>query len=64
MVNQDGCTLCGGTDDEGLVLLCDTCDRAYHAHCVGFVGPLKGDWCCHACVQAASGAYEVETRSA
>jgi len=41
--------LCGGADDEGLVLLCDTCNLPYHAQCVGFEGPVLGDWLCPRC---------------
>ena len=43
------CALCGGADDEGLVLLCEDCNRPIHAHCVGFEGPVLGDWLCHLC---------------
>ena len=43
----------GATGDlifgEGLILLCDGCDKAIHAHCVSFRGPLHGDWLCSAC---------------
>ena len=27
------CVLCDGGDDEGLVLLCEICDKPVHAHC-------------------------------
>ena len=40
---------CGGADDEGLVLLCDTCNLPYHAQCVGFEGPVLGGWLCPRC---------------
>ena len=43
------CALCGGADDEGLVLLCEDCNRPVHAHCVGFEGPVLGDWLCPKC---------------
>ena len=43
------CVSCGGADDEGLVLLCDTCNLPYHAQCVGFEGPVLGDWLCPKC---------------
>ena len=47
--STDPCRACGGGDDEGLVLLCDECHTPYHAHCVGFKGPLLGDWFCKGC---------------
>ena len=43
------CVLCDGGEDEGLVLLCDDCDKPVHAHCVGFAGPVEGDWLCGEC---------------
>lgn len=45
------CCVCHGMDDEGLVLQCDTCDAAYHAHCHWPMKttPLLGDWHCFAC---------------
>ena len=45
------CVVCGGGDDEDLVLLCDgpTCNRPFHARCVGFQGPVQGDWLCADC---------------
>ena len=43
------CVLCDGGDDQGLVLLCDDCDKPVHAHCIGFVGPVEGDWLCGEC---------------
>ena len=44
MPRCDPCVICQGGDDEGLVLLCDgVCDRAFHAHCVGFKGKVEAD---------------------
>ena len=34
----DSCLECGGGDEDGLVLLCDKCNAAHHAHCIGFDG--------------------------
>ena len=50
--NDAPCVICGGGDDEGLVLLCDQCDNPHHAHCVGFEGTLQGDWLCPSCEDA------------
>lgn len=48
--DEPPCVVCGGSDDEGLVLLCDgPCDRPFHAHCAGFQGPVEGDWTCADC---------------
>ena len=43
------CQACGGGDDEGLVLLCDQCNLPVHAQCVGFEGPVLGEWLCATC---------------
>eukprot|EP00966_Prymnesium_polylepis_P106965 2477008-Prymnesium_polylepis.1 len=43
------CVRCLGGDDEGLVLVCESCDDAYHATCVGFGAPLEGNWLCGPC---------------
>ena len=43
------CVHCAGDDTCGLILLCDVCDKAIHAHCCGFRGPLLGDWLCADC---------------
>ena len=47
------CCICDGGDDEGLILLCEECNMPYHAHCVGYDGPVLGDWDCPACRQEA-----------
>ena len=43
------CAVCGGGDDEGLMLHCDVCNVPLHAHCVGFTKKLEGDWLCSEC---------------
>ena len=43
------CKICGGNDSDGLMLQCDICNLPYHATCVGFEGPLEGDWLCLQC---------------
>ena len=43
------CVECGGGDDEGLVLLCEECDKPVHARCVGFAGPVENGWLCGEC---------------
>ena len=40
---------CDVCDVEGLILLCDGCNLPLHAHCVGFAGPVEGDWFCGTC---------------
>ena len=47
--NTDPCVACGGDDDDGLILLCDKCNHAYHDFCVGFQEKLLGDWLCPSC---------------
>lgn len=47
---QVKCTVCNGTADESLLLLCDLCDSPWHTYCVGlgFTVP-EGDWYCRDC---------------
>ena len=49
----DPCVLCRAFNDEGLVLVCDDCDAAYHAHCVGFKGGLEAGRFCPNCDEPA-----------
>lgn len=51
--SMKNCIVCDGGDDEGLVLMCDVCDDAYHATChmPAKVTPLLGDWLCHVCTR-------------
>ena len=47
------CVVCGGGDDEDLVLMCDgPCDRSFHTSCVDFQGSVDGDWFCVDCGNA------------
>merc|ERR1711871_934022 len=47
----DVCPVCGSSDDEPNLLLCDECDQAYHIYCLD--PPLsqapKEDWYCRSC---------------
>jgi hypothetical protein len=43
------CEMCDGDDTAGKILLCDLCSLPVHAHCVGFTGPVEGDWFCNGC---------------
>ena len=46
------CSVCSKGDDEHYMLLCDSCDDAFHTYCL--IPPLetipKGDWRCPRCV--------------
>ena len=45
------CTVCRSGHDEDRIILCDTCERGFHIHCL--LPPLpevpEGDWFCPAC---------------
>jgi hypothetical protein len=49
------CPICGDSDQEDVLLLCDACDAPYHTHCVGLDGVPSGHWFCMEC--ADEGAY-------
>ncbi|KAH9306334.1 hypothetical protein KI387_010738, partial [Taxus chinensis] len=44
------CLECHEAGDDGLLLLCDLCDSAYHTYCVGLGRAVpEGDWYCQLC---------------
>ncbi|KAG4410918.1 hypothetical protein IFR04_015949 [Cadophora malorum] len=50
------CPVCGGTDQEEVLLLCDLCNAPYHTHCIGLDRVPHGHWFCLECEH--HGAYE------
>ena len=47
-----GCSVCGGGDDEGLLLDCDACGRAFHTngYCHPSIHSSPGNvWLCVSC---------------
>lgn len=47
----EGCMVCDGQDREDQLLLCDSCDAAYHTFCLDpvIVEIPEGDWYCPPC---------------
>jgi hypothetical protein len=43
------CPICNSSEREDVLLLCDSCDAAYHTHCIGLEGIPDGDWYCMEC---------------
>ena len=43
------CCKCNKNKDDEKVLLCETCDLAYHTYCVGLRRVPIGDWSCPKC---------------
>ncbi|KAF4121343.1 PHD-finger [Geosmithia morbida] len=43
------CPICESAEREDVLLLCDSCDAAYHTHCIGLDGIPDGDWYCMEC---------------
>ncbi|KAH7162548.1 hypothetical protein B0J13DRAFT_615184 [Dactylonectria estremocensis] len=43
------CPVCNSAEQEDVLLLCDSCDAAYHTHCVGLECIPDGDWYCMEC---------------
>lgn len=43
------CPICNSAEREDVLLLCDSCDAAYHTHCIGLEGIPDGDWYCMEC---------------
>ncbi|KND03475.1 uncharacterized protein SPPG_00958 [Spizellomyces punctatus DAOM BR117] len=43
------CMICGHTDREDVMLLCDLCDSGWHMDCLGITEFPEGDWYCPHC---------------
>ncbi|OAA78001.1 Ribosomal protein L37ae [Akanthomyces lecanii RCEF 1005] len=43
------CPVCNSAEREDILLLCDSCDAAYHTHCIGLDHIPDGDWYCMEC---------------
>ncbi|KAF4966595.1 hypothetical protein FZEAL_10633 [Fusarium zealandicum] len=43
------CPICNSAEREDILLLCDSCDAAYHTHCIGLETIPDGDWYCMEC---------------
>lgn len=43
------CPICDSAEREDVLLLCDSCDAAYHTHCIGLEAIPDGDWYCMEC---------------
>ncbi|KAG8416656.1 hypothetical protein J3458_007224 [Metarhizium acridum] len=43
------CPICNSAEREDILLLCDSCDAAYHTHCIGLDHIPEGDWYCIEC---------------
>ena len=51
---DDGCVVCGGDVNAGVVLLCEGCDSEYHCGCLSppLAAVPEGEWFCPACERA------------
>lgn len=47
-----GCMICGGTDNEEVLLLCDMvgCENMAHTYCMRLSAVPEGDWYCQDCL--------------
>ncbi|KAM0263504.1 hypothetical protein ACHAQJ_001122 [Trichoderma viride] len=43
------CPICNSAEREDILLLCDSCDTAYHTHCIGIDYIPEGAWYCMEC---------------
>lgn len=60
------CQLCGSTTDDHLLLLCDSCDRAYHTYCLNppltkLPSPNEPWYCTPACHSIHSKVFSITT---
>lgn len=49
LVEFQPCVICGDSDNEELLLLCDGCDAPTHTYCVGLDNLPAGSWYCDRC---------------
>ncbi|KAJ0754911.1 putative chromatin regulator PHD family [Helianthus annuus] len=62
--SQVKCSVCCGSSDEQLLLLCDLCDSAAHSYCVGLGATVpEGDWFCKDCTLSRDEHAKVETNT-
>lgn len=46
----DNCEICGKTEHEDKLLICDNCNHGWHTYCVGLEGvPEEEHWFCPTC---------------
>ncbi len=66
LVAEEACEVCGGTEAEDSLLLCDACDSLWHLWCL--TPPLaevpEGEWYCGCCEEAAAAEDSVEISEA
>lgn len=55
------CPVCGNSDEEEVLLLCDGCDAAYHTHCIGLDAVPTGHWFCMECADQRTNGTSQET---
>lgn len=51
------CPICGDSDNEELLLLCDNCNVPSHTYCVGLDDIPSGPWYCNQCEEQGAGAF-------
>ncbi|KAF9892438.1 hypothetical protein FE257_001546 [Aspergillus nanangensis] len=49
LADSQPCPVCGDSDNEDLLLLCDGCDAPSHTYCVGLDSVPSGPWYCARC---------------
>ncbi|KAJ5371290.1 uncharacterized protein N7496_007382 [Penicillium cataractarum] len=49
LADYQPCTICGESDNEDVLLLCDGCDAPSHVYCVGLEDVPSGSWYCERC---------------
>jgi len=51
--NDTVCVLCGGGENEQVLMLCDGCDKGFHTYCINLPALPIEDWFCPACRRTA-----------
>lgn len=61
---EEVCIICKTTDNDDLMLICDTCDFAHHTYCLGLTAVPRGEsWRCPDCATRDAGVAASALRS-
>ena len=63
-IEAQPCTICGNSEGDNTMVICDACERPYHLQCCfpPRTDVPPGDWYCHECCEIADCVSEMQQR--